>query len=485
MHRLAALLALVLGCSSPPADGPQPPAQPEAHASSAARASPAPSASPADPTPSQLTTPATAPTEPTAATLLDEQAVRALVERWLAAQNDGDFEAYSATYASPFFGIKRSGPRTTRHDRAAWLTDRRHMFRKPMRVQAAELQVAPSSTAARVSFTQTWSSGNYQDVGPKQLVVARQDGGLFIAREEMLESTVLSEGTDQPAPPSPGEFTFVEEIGGRAYLVLEPAQPLETQDVQAQLLERGSFSAATKPLGAPLPTPLAALAGETFELRQADGEPCRSTAGDPLVLVRFVPHFGMVEEWSGQYGPKTPDARVAEEIWSMGADQPLLAFPLSHPSCRGSWARLAELPAPTLLPRLDAPSEFIVAARATREWKRTQAEFAESEGTGSWEASEDGNTTAVGWAASPDPLFVVQAHAGWGCGGFEGGHWSAWSQGEKALERLSGEDALWNPVPEAAIDLGSGPLLLSGAALFRPDGTRITELVTRSYDCGC
>ncbi len=231
MHRVTALLVLMLGCSSPPADGP--PAEsasaPETPAAPGAPAS-------ASPAPAEL---ATSPRDPAPAALLDEQAVRALVDRWLTAQNAGDFEAYSATYASPFFGIKRAGPRTTRFDRAGWLTDRQRMFRKPMSVQAAELDVAPSSTAARVSFTQTWSSGSYRDVGPKQLVVVRQDEGLFIAREEMLTSTRVDPDENRPAPPSPGEFSFVEEIAGRAYVVLAPAQPLDTRDLPPRLLERG------------------------------------------------------------------------------------------------------------------------------------------------------------------------------------------------------------------------------------------------------
>ena len=42
----------------------------------------------------------------------DEAAVRALIGRWLDAQNKGDFAAYSAMYTPSFHGIRRSLGRT-------------------------------------------------------------------------------------------------------------------------------------------------------------------------------------------------------------------------------------------------------------------------------------------------------------------------------------------------------------------------------------
>jgi len=48
---------------------------------------------------------------------LDDEA-HAFVEAWQDAQNHGDFPAYQATYAARFTGIRRSGPREVRLDRA-------------------------------------------------------------------------------------------------------------------------------------------------------------------------------------------------------------------------------------------------------------------------------------------------------------------------------------------------------------------------------
>ena len=36
---------------------------------------------------------------------------RAVVQRWLEAQNQGDFAAYEKLYAPRFTGVRRSGPR--------------------------------------------------------------------------------------------------------------------------------------------------------------------------------------------------------------------------------------------------------------------------------------------------------------------------------------------------------------------------------------
>src|SRR5262249_52277747 len=47
---------------------------------------------------------------------LDEAKVKATVDRWLAAQNQGDFAAYGSLYAPSFTGIRRSGAKTVSLD---------------------------------------------------------------------------------------------------------------------------------------------------------------------------------------------------------------------------------------------------------------------------------------------------------------------------------------------------------------------------------
>ena len=294
---------------------------------------------------------------------------------------------------------------------------------------------------------------------------------------------------DTKTAPSPGEFSFVETLAGTPWLVLDPGIQLELADAPATLLDRGSLAAATRTLATTtsLPASIAALTNKEVDVREADGAPCRTRVGEPVALMRFSPHFGMLQAWDATDGtdaPPAPDGEVAEEIWSMGPNV-LVAFPLTDADCQGTWARLASLPAPTILGALSTTPFALEAARGTAEWQATQAEFAAEEGSGPWEGSEGGQLEVRGWEQGADSLVVVHARAGWGCGSFEGGHWSAWRESAGNLTRLSDGDALWNPLPDAAIDLGGGPLLLTSDALFAADGTRVLELTTPSYDCGC
>jgi len=124
----------------------------------------------------------------------DEAAVRALIGRWLDAQNKGDFAAYSALYTPSFHGIRRSLGRTVVLDYQGWLRDRGRMFKKPMKVATSDLQIArtaPASGLLRATFVQEFSSGNYADRGRKQIDIATIGGALVIAREELLESERL------------------------------------------------------------------------------------------------------------------------------------------------------------------------------------------------------------------------------------------------------------------------------------------------------
>ena len=112
----------------------------------------------------------------------------ALIERWLGAQNAGDFAAYGALYSQDFRGVRRSGARTVEFDRAGWLKDRARMFRKPMTVSIEATREEVTATESIVSFRQTFVSGAFGDRGEKRLVLRRDGGGLLIASEEMRSS---------------------------------------------------------------------------------------------------------------------------------------------------------------------------------------------------------------------------------------------------------------------------------------------------------
>jgi hypothetical protein len=144
----------------------------------------------------------------------DDSRLRDFVERWTGAQNRGDLAAYQALYARSFEGVRRSGPRMVRFDRAGWMRDRARMFRKKMEVAAESLLSSRASGRTTVSFVQHFRSGSYQDVGLKQLVLVDEDGGLRIAREEMLsseretpgETAAKNAALKEPKPPGDREL---------------------------------------------------------------------------------------------------------------------------------------------------------------------------------------------------------------------------------------------------------------------------------------
>jgi hypothetical protein len=115
-----------------------------------------------------------------------EQEGRAFLDRWLKAQNQGDFAAYSALYAPAFAGVRRSGKSAKKFDRDGWLADRKRMFAETMIVSADNPVVKADGDKITIDFEQTWESGSYADKGPKRIVLA---AGL-IASEEMLASTL-------------------------------------------------------------------------------------------------------------------------------------------------------------------------------------------------------------------------------------------------------------------------------------------------------
>jgi len=205
----------------------------------------------------------------------DEAAVRALIDRWLDAQNKGDFAAYSALYTPSFHGIRRSLGRTVVLDYQGWLRDRGRMFKKPMKVAATDLTIArtaPASGLLRATFVQAFSSGTYADRGRKQIDVAAIGGALVIAREELLESERLPAKTPPtgpaldtspsgargapacpPAKAEPFSGTFrgtpgwlvVGESSADAQAIMARALKLEAAGVEAHPIATDSFEGLT------------------------------------------------------------------------------------------------------------------------------------------------------------------------------------------------------------------------------------------------
>jgi hypothetical protein len=134
---------------------------------------------------------------------------KALLDRWVAAQNQHDFEAYLALYEPRHFrGIKRTHQGGVKEfDFAGWKKDRKRMVLGKAEVAAELLDIAtwldPDSKlkpgVSHVRFTQRWRGGGYADHGVKVLFLWRDARGTQrIVYEDLLNS---EPGWDRaPAP---------------------------------------------------------------------------------------------------------------------------------------------------------------------------------------------------------------------------------------------------------------------------------------------
>jgi len=426
---------------------------------------------------------------------LAQAPAQALVEGWLAAQNNGDFAAYEALYAARFTGIKRAGDRTSRLDRKKWLVDRQRMFTRAMKVEATDLLVEATRGGAIVSFTQTWESGTFKDVGPKQLVLVNEGTALRIAREEMLASTIAGASVDAPALAA-NQFLPVVSAEGFLGVVLQPSvDPAKISHEAAVSLERGH--AAWAKVGA---------GDGTYELFGAAGKVCEVTATERGLFANARFHFGQVQTWDGTFDgldpskDKVDDATVAREVLDLAGEGVHEVAKVDAVACKGAlWARQKGDAAAVVFAAVDATpfaERVRTELRSTGNWKRIQKEFEADdtvEGTkGRWDEWES-SLSASAFAGPDGTTWVsLSVSAGTGCGTFGGATWGLWrvtQGGEWTL--LSDGDNPGDPiVPMAAFDAdGDGkPELTDGQTLVQPVGAswRPTKKVAKpDFDCPC
>lgn len=145
---------------------------------------------------------------------VDRRDAEALRAAWLAAQNKGDFAGYQKLYGDKFTGVRRSGKQVRRFDRAGWVADRGRMFQKPMEVTVDAVHVIAHEARTHLFFTQTFEQGSYKDTGRKWMALERAaDGALRIAREEMLDSTIIARQEKELAAARAGPDTAALAAG--------------------------------------------------------------------------------------------------------------------------------------------------------------------------------------------------------------------------------------------------------------------------------
>ena len=424
-----------------------------------------------------------------------EALVRAFVDQWLSAQNDGRFDEYQGLYAKRLTGIRRSGARTVRLDRAGWMRDRAGMFKRKMLVEVADLRIEASTPSyVMVTFTQTWSSGNYRDVGPKELILVKESDALRISREELLRSDLRKDGV-KPQPLQAGQWMSVEDRGGpRVILALNAREdwasgpPVLVSD-QSPVVGRCAVNEAN------LPADLKAWKGRKVVLFGPGGVVCNATLGGLEIVGRFEPHFGTREFWNGADGqPKFKPAEIAAQALGTEGASVLAAavVPDAGGSCRGAlWARDAGLAAPDIFVREAATPDLVRLGQARFHAMRGYVEQQKDVGP-DWEGRPE--YTVFRHAATGRRYLSTWANVG-GCGEPSASLWALWKivdrNGRADLVLLTDErDPGGMFVPEAAADIdgdgqpefiGSGGTVRAAGAVYVP----AESIVVPNFDCPC
>lgn len=493
----AVALSLALGCSSPQqppaptAPSPTPPSTVAAAAPDAAVA-----AEPVAPPPAPVVE-------------LPTSDAQALLDAWLRAQNGGDFAAYERLYAPRFTGVRRSGPRVRRFDRAGWMTDRRTMFNASMQVAARDVAITSGTGTATVRFMQDFTQGRFHDTGPKEVVLVRAGASLAIAREEMLAST-LGNAAQTPAAPAPGALMHVVSHGGSRWLVLANAPddgswsrgtPTLVERNDAVVVTRAEVNTDA------VPAALRALAGQAVSAYSAAGAACSARAGELAVLGRVDVHFGTEQRWNGQQedgtqGPRASDAVVAQEAWAESEGGMVLAARLDDAaSCTDpAWARQTSLGAPAVFTSSAADAALttrvLARFRALPAWRRLQTDYRAGGATGaSWDSHGEHNAPAITLWQTPGSnrrfVTVRASTAVGGCADFSAELTAVFEVGgpQGLILHSDGADpGAFTPIAATDLDGDGVPEFVTEHGYVRRTGTVFrgaTPYAVPSHDCPC
>ncbi len=422
---------------------------------------------------------------------LDSEEVDALLARWVAAQNAGDFAAYEAVYAARMEGIKRVGPRTWRFDRKGWLADRARMFKRPMKVEVSSISASSSGPTATATLEQSFTQGKFSDAGTKQLIIVKEGGGLRIAREEMLRSEVAGQ-VGQPG--QGGVFLVGNLLGGRyIYLDLGGAASVDWASGPPEGGEDGDPLLASR-IADKVPPAFAAWRGRELAAYAADGTRCKAVVDELRLVAGGTPHFSVTHEWNEE---KLPPASRAEAVFALG--EPLLVGGLD---VEGSCAPVvvieaaAGAAAPVFYPPHEPdPAELARALKAFRglvEYQALQREWrADYEGKGEWSTQPFVRI----FGAAGGKRYVAVSDSGPGCAEFGGSLSALFEERGAKLVRVplgAGQlrpTALFDSDGDGkleAIDPGSGFGTFDSYFTMRDGELTLAQSANFPYsDCGC
>jgi len=431
-----------------------------------------------EPAPEKASSDKARPVEPN----IPEAELQALLDRWLKAQNEGDFSAYEQLYAKKFGGVKRVGPKTFRYERKGWLANRKLMFRHKMTVEAREPTFSPSPRVAEVSFTQRWASGTFEDLGPKRMLIVREGTDLRIAQEEMLRSELVGPDADKA-----GDFYFLIDNA----MVLRDAIVPDRHGKPRDMGESGPMVIHASVEKSDLDEETRALEGKKVRVDSS----CEATVTGFYLVSRVTPHFGMVQEWDCELQEDdcapTSDEERAAQAFDMG--DPVVVAKLD--GCQGgTYARLATSPKIIEAEPVkdDALAQKAIKAFGKLGAVKKQAPEDEADGPKNWWVGIE-KVSIFEHPESKRVLVSVHADNGGMCGEFTASAWALWEYKGGKLVHLADGTAPLEVLDALDVD-GDGELEILvrgdhfGTEAELVEARTLSPLVTLEYsyhDCPC
>lgn len=447
-----------------------------------------------------------------------EAEAKAVVEAWLAAQTERNFDAYAGVYADDFEGIKRNGHNTTHLEREAWLESRRKSFERGFSITATGLKLASSKGdeqraeqgAMVAHFTQRWSTPNFADIGPKELVIARRGDGVKLVHEEMLASHVTRRKgrTDPPL--------MVLNLDGGPYVVLGDGDPEWAKDeAPAELLNGVTVS---KPLVRErVSKSMLAWIGREVEVIGKDDARCKATIADLEIVGRVEAAYELDNELYEimEAGGEPTDEQLARSMWSMITPDLYMLGKLD--GCAGDLAVPVDATAFGTVAAFAMSKELndklAVSAReafvALKDYRQEQETFveeyemyemygeeeAQAKTPGPWD--EGGTVVEQLWTAEGERFVFRSLSVGAGCGHYTASLWTLWRVADgDTLELVasgseSGDFDGWSPLrPTRLVRWQDSLWLLTNDELYEVRAKKRDALLIHAtepvfFGCNC
>lgn len=266
----------------------------------------------------------------------DDALVRKLVDRWVEAQNQGDFKTYSELYARRFRGERFAGDKLRTYERVSWLDERRQMMRAPTKLAVKDARFVVGANAVHVDFDQTYENFEFQEKGQKLLIFVREPEGFRIAFEHPYLAA--------PPEASPPVAYFVTHVAERNFVLLERnAERAWRAQKPIHVDQSGAVLTVVDAVGDALPAERAALRGKELEVISASGERCTTKVGDLALLAAVEPPWEELEALTSKTGAQRTSDDVAKILFDIARPEDVSLIGQID-GCEGAFAVAPGLP---------------------------------------------------------------------------------------------------------------------------------------------